>query len=51
MRIHNRTQVGSYLREYHKTFEASHGANSFLGSSVRGGGSFSFFSLPLKEYF
>lgn len=48
MRIHNRTQVGSYLMEYHKTFEASHGASSFLGSSVRGGGVFLIFSLAIE---
>ena len=36
MRIHNGTQVGSYLREFHKTCETSHGANSFLRTSAQG---------------
>lgn len=54
MRIHNRTQVGSHLREFHKTPEASCSANSFLHTSVQGGcvcvgGYFSFLDLPVKE--
>lgn len=55
MRIHNRTQVGSYLRECHKTSEASRSVGSFVCTDcnlVLGAlreGSFAFRYLPLKE--
>lgn len=41
---------GRYLREFHKTAEASHSANSFLATSVGGQGVFLLISLVSIEW-
>lgn len=50
MRIHNRSQVGSYLREFHKTSEAFHAASAclapHLGAAGRWGWVSHFFTCP-----